>query len=156
MNNASSPTAARSQATSRTTTSSRPRRPTTPRGRSRPCAKRGGSAVARARVLVGGERQLAFFPEFGGERIVLKGNVSQTVERVAELADEHNVCVLASGDPMFFGIGSLVVAKCGSEHVEVIPQPSSVAWAFARAGIKSDDAAFVSLHGRPREGLLTR
>src|SRR5258708_13838422 len=112
-------------------------------------------AVARARVLVGGERQLAFFPEFGGERILLKGNVSQTVERVAELADEHNVCVLASGDPMFFGIGSLVVAKCGSDHVEVIPQPSSVALAFARAGIKSDAAAFVSLHGRPREGLLT-
>jgi precorrin-6Y C5,15-methyltransferase (decarboxylating) len=113
-------------------------------------------AIAGARVLVGGERQLAFFPEFGGERIVLKSNVSQTIERVAELGDEQNVCVLASGDPMFFGIGSLVVAKCGSEHVEVIPQPSSVAWAFARAGIKSDDAAFVSLHGRPMEGLLTR
>jgi precorrin-6Y C5,15-methyltransferase (decarboxylating) len=57
---------------------------------------------------------------------------------------------------MFFGIGSLVVAKCGGEHVEVIPQPSSAQWAFARAGIAAEDAAVISLHARPREGFLTR
>jgi precorrin-6Y C5,15-methyltransferase (decarboxylating) len=113
-------------------------------------------AIARARVLVGGERRLAFFPEFTGERIVIKGGVSQVLDRVAELAGEQTVCVLASGDPMFFGIGARVVAKCGAAHVEVIPQPSSVAWAFARAGIPSDDATILSLHGRSREGLLTR
>jgi precorrin-6Y C5,15-methyltransferase (decarboxylating) len=113
-------------------------------------------AVARARVLVGGERQLAFFPEFAGERIVIKGGVAPVLDRVAELANEHTVCVLASGDPMFFGIGARVVAKCGAEHVDVIPQPSSVAWAFARAGIPSDDATVISLHGRAKEGLVTR
>jgi precorrin-6Y C5,15-methyltransferase (decarboxylating) len=113
-------------------------------------------AVARARVLVGGERHLAFFPEFSGERIAIKGGLSQLMDRVAALSDEHTVCVLASGDPMFFGIGARVVARCGAEHVEVIPQPSSIAWAFARAGIPSDDATVISLHARPREGLLTR
>jgi precorrin-6Y C5,15-methyltransferase (decarboxylating) len=113
-------------------------------------------AIARARVLVGGERQLAFFPEFEGERIAIKGAIAGIIDRVAELSGEQTVCVLASGDPMFFGIGARVVQRCGIEHVEVIPQPSSAAWAFARAGIPSDDAAFISLHARPREGLLTR
>ncbi len=113
-------------------------------------------AVARARVLVGGERHLAFFPEFSGERIAIKGSIDAVLERVAALSNEHTVCVLASGDPMFFGIGARVVARCGAPHVEVIPQPSSLSWAFAKAGIPSDDATVISLHGRPREGLVTR
>jgi precorrin-6Y C5,15-methyltransferase (decarboxylating) len=110
----------------------------------------------KAGVLVGGERQLEFFPQFQGERIVLKGGVSSVLDRVAELAEERNVCVLASGDPLFFGIGSLVIKRVGAEYVEVLPQPSSMQWAFARAGLKWDDAAFLSLHGRSSEGLLTR
>ena len=114
------------------------------------------NAVMKAGVLVGGDRHLEFFPQFQGERIVLKGGVASVLDRVAELAEEQNVCVVASGDPLFFGIGSLVIARLGAEHVEVLPQPSSMQWAFARAGLKWDDAAFVSLHGRSSEGFLTR
>ena len=114
------------------------------------------NAVIRAGVLVGGERHLEFFPQFHGEKIVLKGGVAPVLDRVAELAEEQQVCVLASGDPLFFGIGSLVIKRLGAEHVEVLPQPSSMQWAFARAGLKWDDAAFLSLHGRSSEGFLTR
>lgn len=114
------------------------------------------NAVMKAGVLVGGERHLEFFPQFEGERIVLKGGVSSVLDRVAELAEERNVCVVASGDSLFFGIGSLVIARLGAEHVEVLPQPSSMQWAFARAGLKWDDAAFLSLHGRSSEGFLAK
>jgi precorrin-6Y C5,15-methyltransferase (decarboxylating) len=92
-------------------------------------------AVAQAQWLVGGERQLAFFPEFGGERLVLKGGLGAALERVASIAEEHQVCVVASGDPLFFGIGALIVRRVGAEHVEFVPQPSSVQWAFARARV---------------------
>lgn len=114
------------------------------------------NAVMKAGVLVGGERHLAFFPQFQGETIVVKAGLSSVLERVAKLAEEQNVCVLASGDPLFFGIGSLVIKRLGAEHVEILPQPSSMQWAFARAGLKWDDAAFLSLHGRSAEGFLTR
>ncbi|HZS41340.1 MAG TPA: precorrin-6y C5,15-methyltransferase (decarboxylating) subunit CbiE [Polyangia bacterium] len=117
---------------------------------------RAANAVAAAQVLVGGERHLEFFPQFKGERIVLKDGLGAALERVAELAGEHNVCVLASGDPLFFGVGALVIKKLGAEHVEVLPQPSAIQWAFARVGLKWDDAAFVSLHGRPRDGFAVR
>jgi precorrin-6Y C5,15-methyltransferase (decarboxylating) len=113
-------------------------------------------AVAQARWLVGGERQLAFFPEFGGERLVLKGGLGAALERVAAIAEEHQVCVVASGDPLFFGIGAMVVKRIGAEHVEFVPQPSSVQWAFARAGVAWDDAEVISLHGRASSGFLTR
>lgn len=117
---------------------------------------RAASAIARAAVLVGGERQLAFFPEFAGTRIVLKGGLVAALDRVAELAAENDVCVLASGDPLFFGIGALVARKLGAEHVEFLPQPSSMQLAFARAGLSWDDAELLSLHGRPGEAFLVR
>jgi precorrin-6Y C5,15-methyltransferase (decarboxylating) len=117
---------------------------------------RAASAVASAHVLVGGERQLEFFPQFRGERIVLKAGISAAIERVAELAEEHNVCVLASGDPLFFGVGALIVRKLGAEHVEIVTQPSSVQQAFARVGIAWQDATFVSVHGRAIDGVAVR
>jgi precorrin-6Y C5,15-methyltransferase (decarboxylating) len=117
---------------------------------------RAASAVARAQVLVGGERHLAFFPQFTGETITLKGGLASALERVAALADEHQVCLLASGDPLFFGIGALVARRLGAEHVDFVPAPSSVQWAFARTGIAWEDAEVVSVHGRSAQGFVTR
>lgn len=117
---------------------------------------RAANAVAAAQVLAGGERQLAFFPQFHGERIALKDKLGDALDRIAERAHEHNVAVLASGDPLFFGVGALLIKKIGAAHVEIVPAPSSMQLAFARAGLKWDDAAFLSLHGRARQGLLTR
>jgi len=114
------------------------------------------NAVAGAQVLVGGERQLDFFPQFSGERIVLKSGLLATLDRVAELAEENKVCILASGDPLFFGIGALVVRRIGATHVEFIPAPSSMQWAFARIGLNWDDARFLSFHGRSTEGFVGR
>ncbi len=122
----------------------------------RSLTSRAMDAIVRARVLVGGERQLAFFPEFRGERLVIKGGLDALLARVAELAEEHTVCILASGDPLFFGVGARVIERLGREHVEVIPQPSSVQWAFARAGLAWDDAQVLSLHGRPLTNVCSR
>ena len=119
-------------------------------------SSRAANAVARAEVLVGGERHLEFFPQFKGERIVLKAGIEAALARVAQLANEHTVCVLASGDPLFFGIGARVAKAVGGEHVEFLPAPSSVQWAFAHTGIAWDDAALLSLHGRPAEGLCAQ
>lgn len=113
-------------------------------------------AVLAAQWLVGGERQLAFFPQFHGDRLVIKDGLPALIERIAELAADNNVCVLASGDPLFFGIGGMLVKRLGVDQVAVEPSPSSVQWAFARLGMKWDDATVISLHGRSRDGFLTR
>lgn len=114
------------------------------------------NAVSNAQVLAGGKRHLDFFPQFSGEKIALKGNITEAIERIADLACEHSVCVLASGDPLFFGIGSLISKKIGPEHVDFIPAPSTIQQAFARVGVHWDDAKILSLHGRPIEGLVTK
>ena len=117
---------------------------------------RAANAVARAQVLVGGDRHLAFFPQFTGERIALKGGLGAALDRAVRLADEHQVCVLASGDPLFFGIGPLIAARFGREHVEFLPSPSSIQWAFARTGVAWEDADIVSVHGRSIDGFVSR
>jgi precorrin-6Y C5,15-methyltransferase (decarboxylating) len=114
------------------------------------------NAVAKARVLVGGKRLLEFFPHFEGERIVVEGGIGPVLERVAEAAQESTVCVLASGDPLFFGIGSLVAKRVGAEHVEIVPCPSSIQWAFASIGAAWHDARFFSVHGRSRQGIVSK
>jgi len=122
----------------------------------RSLSSRAIAAIASAQVLVGGERQLAFFPEFHGERVPFKTDVAALVARVEALSAEHRVCVLASGDPLFYGLGGTLVEALGSAHVEVIPQPSSPQWAFAALGLRSDDIPVISLHGRPLRGVATR
>ncbi len=119
-------------------------------------SSRAVNAVARAQVLVGGERQLAFFPQFTGRRVTLRNGIGPVLEEVAGLAYEHNVCILASGDPLFYGIGSLVARRLGGGQVEFLPQPSAVQLAFARLGVKWDDATVLSVHGRNIGGLITR
>ncbi len=119
-------------------------------------APRALAAVARARAVAGGERHLALFPEFSGERIPLGAGLDDAISRLRALAATGPVCVLASGDPLFFGVGARVIQAFGAGAVEVLPQPSSLQWAFARLGIPWDDAALISLHGRPREGLVAR
>lgn len=114
------------------------------------------NAVSRCQVLAGGERQLAFFPQFDGHRVVLKDGLMSAIAELAELANENTICVLASGDPMFYGVGALLARKLGPERMDVIPQPSSIQQAFARIGRSWNDATILSLHGKPLEGLTTR
>ena len=117
---------------------------------------RAAGAVARADVLVGGVRHLAFFPQFEGRRIAVAGGPASAFGELRDLSAEGSVCVLASGDPMFFGIGSRIIEAVGAGHVEILPHPSSVQWAFARVKISWEDARFISVHGRSIEGLAAR
>jgi precorrin-6Y C5,15-methyltransferase (decarboxylating) len=114
------------------------------------------NAVSKTQVLVGGERHLEFFPQFEGLKIPIKGKLLEVIDKVQELSLENNVAVLASGDPLFFGVGSLLVKKLGLDKVEIISHPSSIQLAFSRIGVKWDDAVTISLHGRARQGFITK
>ncbi|MEU3663347.1 precorrin-6y C5,15-methyltransferase (decarboxylating) subunit CbiE [Streptomyces sp. NPDC032940] len=102
-----------------------------------------------AELVVGGRRHLdAVRLPVGAERIVL-GALAPALDTVAEyVAKERPVLVLASGDPGFFGIVRALAERFGPELLEVRPGVSSVAAAFARAGLPWDDAVVASAHGR--------
>ncbi|MEU4883642.1 precorrin-6y C5,15-methyltransferase (decarboxylating) subunit CbiE [Streptomyces althioticus] len=111
--------------------------------------------VGKAALVVGGRRHLdaVDVPE-GAERVVL-GPLAPALDTVARyVARERPVVVLASGDPGFFGIVRALAERFGPERLDVRPGVSSVAAAFARAGLPWDDAVVVSAHGRdPRTAV---
>lgn len=99
-------------------------------------------------LFVGGRRHLAAAGLPAGATVLEIGSdVEAVLDAIA--AEPATVCVLASGDPGFFGIGRLLADRFGPEVLEVYPAPSSVSLAFARVGLPWDDAVVVSAHGRP-------
>ncbi len=99
--------------------------------------------LAGATLVVGAARHLSSVDTATAETVVL-GPLAPALERVAN--HHGHAVVLASGDPGFFGI----VRSLRAQGIEprVIPAVSSVAAAFARAGLNWDDAVVVSAHGR--------
>lgn len=108
------------------------------------------AAVRAARVVLGGRRHLdavATLLPPGARRLELGGDLPGALATLGdELATGGPAVVLASGDPGFFGIVRALTAALGP--VRVLPAVSSVAQAFARAGVPWDDAVVVSAHGR--------
>lgn len=107
--------------------------------------------ITDCEVLVGGERVLDFFPSFTGEKIIIKGGLSSLVERLSE--ETRKTVILASGDPLFYGIGGYLAKKL---TIEVYPYMSSIQLAFSKMGESWQDAYVTSIHGRPIKGLAQR
>ena len=74
-------------------------------------------------------------------------------DQLTAALEEGDVAVLASGDPLFFGIGRSLIDRFGAERVRVHPAMSSVQMACARFGQPWDDLRLVSLHGRPGDAV---
>jgi precorrin-6Y C5,15-methyltransferase (decarboxylating) len=69
------------------------------------------------------------------------------------LAEGKRVILLASGDPLWFGIGRLLLEAFPPEQLRFHPAPTSLQLAFARIGRPWQDASWLSLHGRDPEPL---
>lgn len=109
-------------------------------------------ALRRADLLVGAARQHADLAGAGfpGEPVELWGRIDELVELCVQRSIAgQDVCVLAAGDPGFFGIVRVLAARLGAEALDVHPAPSSIALAFARVGVPWDDAVVATCHGRP-------
>lgn len=107
--------------------------------------------IYKSEILVGGERQLSFFPDYKGEKVVIKGGLPSLVTYLSE--ETKRIVVLASGDPLFYGIGSYLAKKL---DVEIYPYISSFQLAFARMNESWQDAHVISVHGRSIKGLAQR
>ena len=122
--------------------------------------------VRSATVLLGSQRHLDGFQEIeqfatatdqGIERWTL-GNFSDVFDKLRSHLITHpdaRIVVLASGDPLFFGIGRLLLESFPAEQLRFHPQVSAIQLAFSRLKIPWQSATLVSVHGRG-EALLTK
>ncbi len=123
----------------------------------RPLDKRAHEALIRSRVVLASGRladvfvRYAEYPEIK-DKVVVINSIDETMSfmKSSLKADvDAEITLLASGDPMFFGIGRRVMQEFDRDTVELIPDLSSMQLAFARIKEPWDDALLLSLHGGP-------
>ena len=100
-------------------------------------------------VVLGARRHLSLLPaDLPGEQVAWPSPMLPALPRLLAEHADRRVCVLASGDPMFYGVGSVLVGLLGADRVRVLPHPSSVSLACARLGWAGQEVEVVSLVGR--------
>lgn len=116
--------------------------------------KTGLAALASAKVIFGGRRHLDFLDDsIKAERVAWPSPFDEAFAMIEAYRDQP-VVVLASGDPMFFGVGATLARHFSPQEMLVLPHPSSLSLAAARMGWPLQDVRIVSVHGRSFELLL--
>jgi precorrin-6Y C5,15-methyltransferase (decarboxylating) len=110
--------------------------------------------IAAADILVGGKRLLDYFKNSRARKKVIGRDIDGVIDFVKREMKKHKIVVLASGDPLYFGIGARMAEVLEPQHTVIYPNISSVAAAFGRIKEGWNDVRVVSLHGRKNERLL--
>ena len=109
--------------------------------------------IRSADLLVGGKRHLDYFPEYSGETLAVRADIESIVKRIQREMDTKKIVVLASGDPLFYGIGATLARSIPGERLKVHPNVTSVGAAFATICQPWHDARIISLHSRTGQAL---
>lgn len=109
------------------------------------------TALHAATLIIGSPRQLALLPA----EIDSECHAWPTPFSIAPVLARRgtSVCVLASGDPMLFGVGATLARQLDHREMRVLPAPSSYSLAAARLGWALQDVALLSLVARPIAAL---
>jgi precorrin-6Y C5,15-methyltransferase (decarboxylating) len=112
--------------------------------------------IAAADLLVGGQRHLGYFPDFAGEKLVIAAEIEPVVQRLQQaLAAGEQAVVLASGDPLWYGVGATLRRYFPAEALEIVSAPTAFQLAFAALAEPWSDAALLSAHARPLGAVVT-
>ncbi|MEK6531098.1 MAG: precorrin-6y C5,15-methyltransferase (decarboxylating) subunit CbiE [Deltaproteobacteria bacterium] len=105
--------------------------------------------IMRSGLVAGSARHLKEFPLLKAEKFAFSGGLDKALGIIKErLGQGKDIAVLATGDPLLFGIGELIIRKFGKDNVCVIPNVSVVQEAFARIKKGSAGVKVLSAHGR--------
>jgi precorrin-6Y C5,15-methyltransferase (decarboxylating) len=114
------------------------------------------SLIDTAQVLIGGKRHLAMLPPARGgakcERIPWPTPFLTLAERIPDMRGQR-VCVLATGDPMFYGVGATLSRRVPAAELTIVPGLSAFTLAAARMKWPLERVGMLSLQGRPVEQL---
>ena len=107
--------------------------------------------INRAGMLAGGKRLLKEFPEFSGTRLETGSDLDAffgSIKRHISANPLKDVVLLATGDPLLFGIGETALKRFGRKKVEIIPNVSVVQEAISRLKQGWSGLTVLSAHGR--------
>ena len=108
--------------------------------------------VDRASLIVGGKRHLAMLDDSLQPRLVWTSPIETSIESILTHRGTP-VCILASGDPLCYGIGVTLLKYISILEMTIIPAPSTFSLACARLGWSLTDVETISLCGRAPDFL---
>ena len=110
-------------------------------------------ALAQAELVVGGARHFALAGPFDCETMAWPAPLTDAIPAILARRGAR-VCVLCSGDPFFYGAGTLLSAHISRNEIRCFPAPSAFGLAAARLCWSLQDCSLVSLHGRAFERII--
>jgi len=110
--------------------------------------------IGKAEILMGTASQLELFQDSKAEKRVIGETLGEYVEELKKTG--RRVVILASGDPLFFGIGRYLLRNLPEKRLEFVPNVSFVQYAFAKIKEPWDDAVFVPTQGRNIKKVVDR
>jgi len=112
------------------------------------------SLITQASLVVGGQRHLALVADaVTGETLSWPSPPQAAFPAILGRRGAP-VCVVATGDPFFYGIGSLLARDVSPEEMICLPGASAFSLAASRLGWALQDCALVTLHGRALERII--
>lgn len=108
--------------------------------------------IEGAELLVGGERHQAMVAATNASRLTWAEGIDATTERLSGWRG-RSVVVLASGDPMWFGIGATLARRFAPAEMRVLPVAGAFSLAAAAMGWALAEVEAISVHGRPLASL---
>ena len=97
--------------------------------------------------LIGAERQLALFDDYQGNKRRLDSKLTDLAAWL-KANQELRITVLASGDPMLYGIGKFLSEQMGRENINIVSGISAVQYLFSRIALDMNDLYLTSSHGK--------
>ena len=109
-------------------------------------------ALKNAEVIIGSERMFAMLPTTKAERHLWPQPFSGVVQQLRRFVGRQTV-LLATGDPMNYGVARKIFELIPHEEVAVFPHLSAFSLAAARLGWSIPDCDCLTIHGRPAANL---
>ncbi len=108
--------------------------------------------IDNAEILVGGERHLTMIPDSAAERLTWRTPLIDSMADI-EAHRGRRVVVLATGDPMHYGIGVTLARHFAPEEMLILPTAGAFSLVCARLRWPVAEVECLTLHGRPVEIL---
>ncbi len=111
--------------------------------------------IEDADLVLGDEPTLSLVKSVGGDRAAITTDLAAGIARINAAPGKH-IVVLASGDPLFYGMARYLCDKLGKDRFQVIPHVSSMQLAFARVKESWEEALLTNLANHDLDSVLDR
>jgi precorrin-6B C5,15-methyltransferase / cobalt-precorrin-6B C5,C15-methyltransferase len=117
---------------------------------------RGRELLQSAEMVFGSEAVLRLLPEIDAERVRIGSDLQEITEKLRAGLDRRRMVIVATGDPLFYGVARYLCDRLGKENFEVLPHVSSMQLAFARIKESWEEAYLTDLGSRSLDDVLDR